>query len=130
MPIVRIDIATGYDSAYHRALLDGVHEALVHAFQIPESDRNQILREHADTHFERSGGKTRQCTFVEISAFAGRTRDAKRRLYARIVENLARSPGIAATDVLIVLQESPLENWGVSGGQMADEVNLGFRVDV
>jgi len=33
-------------------------------------------------------------------------------------------------DVLIVLHEPPLENWGVQGGLPAWEVDLGFELDV
>jgi PBP1b-binding outer membrane lipoprotein LpoB len=34
------------------------------------------------------------------------------------------------TDVLIVINEPPLKNWGISGGKPASEVNIGFKIDV
>ena len=95
MPIVRIDIYSGFSSDYKRSLLNAVHEALVHSFKIPDDDRNQTIREFSDENFERSGGKTRQFTMIEIAAFSGRSREAKRDLYGRIVTNLADTPGIA-----------------------------------
>jgi phenylpyruvate tautomerase PptA (4-oxalocrotonate tautomerase family) len=130
MPIVRIDILEGFSSNYKRSLLDSVHEALVYSFKIPGSDRNQTIREFSEQNFDRSEGKTKQFTMIEISAFAGRSREAKRTLYSRIVANLVKSPGISANDVLITLNEIELVNWGVQGGQVADEVDLGFQVKV
>jgi len=38
--------------------------------------------------------------------------------------------GIPPGDVFIVLQEPPMENWGIRGGRMASEVDLGFEVQV
>lgn len=130
MPIVRVDIYSGFSSAYKRALLDSIHQALVYAFKIPDGDRNQTIREYPEQDFDRSTGKSRQFTMIEIAAFAGRSRDAKRELYSRIVSNLAVSPGIPPNDVLITLNEIELVNWGVHGGQVADEVDLGFKVNI
>jgi phenylpyruvate tautomerase PptA (4-oxalocrotonate tautomerase family) len=36
----------------------------------------------------------------------------------------------ASSDVFVVLQEAPIDNWGIRGGQMASEVDLGFEVQV
>ena len=36
--------------------------------------------------------------------------------------------GVAPTDVFVVLHEPPMDNWGIRGGQMASEVDLGFEV--
>lgn len=61
--------------------------------------------------------------------FAGRSAEAKRRLYQALVRNCG-GLGIAPTDVLVVLHELPLDNWGIRGGQMASEVELGFEVQL
>lgn len=66
---------------------------------------------------------------MEISLFLGRSLDAKRALYASIVRRFGVI-GIAPSDVLIVIHEPPLENWGVRGGQPASDVDLGFPLDV
>src|SRR5689334_14043137 len=126
MPVVRVDIYRGFSAEYKRQLLEGVHEALVFAFQIPDHDRHQILTEHDEANFERRPERSKQFTVIVIDAYRGRSKDAKRKLYQRIVENLQASPGISPSDVLIYLNEMALENWGVSGGRPADEVDLGF----
>ena len=130
MPLVRITIRVGKSGDYKRALLDGVHNALVHAFKIPEQDRFQTLLELDEDHFEIPPAKTGQMTLVEISAFKGRSFEAKKQLYQTIAANLAKTPGIAGDDIMIILHEPPLENWGIRGGQPASEVKLGFTVDV
>jgi phenylpyruvate tautomerase PptA (4-oxalocrotonate tautomerase family) len=61
--------------------------------------------------------------------FAGRTLAAKRGLYRAVVSNLGRL-GIPPSDVLIVLHEVALENWGIRGGTPASDVDLGFEVGV
>lgn len=127
MPIVHVHVATGRGSAEKKAILDGVHAALVEAFRIPEHDRNQILHEHAPDHFESRHGPG--FTLVEATVFPGRTPEAKKRLYAAIVRNL-EAAGIAPEKVMIVLHEPPLEDWGLRGGKPATELSFGFKLDV
>jgi phenylpyruvate tautomerase PptA (4-oxalocrotonate tautomerase family) len=130
MPLVKVDIYQGKSREYKRALLDGIHNALVTAFKIPIDDRNQRLYELPDENFERSKKYSRDFTIIEILAFKGRTNAAKRLLFLKIVNNLSKNPGIEAANILITLNEQPLENWGVAGGKPANEVNLGFDVNV
>ncbi len=107
--------------------MDGIHSALVESFQIPGADRIQRLYEPEEDSFEIMAPKTKRFTLIEITAFKGRTLDAKKALYAATVRNLDNSPGIGGDDIIIVLHEPPLENWGVRGGRAASEVDLGFR---
>jgi phenylpyruvate tautomerase PptA (4-oxalocrotonate tautomerase family) len=130
MPLVQIDVQQGHSTAHRRAILDGVHAALVECFKIPDHDRHQVLREHAAENFDRPPGKSENVTVVQLFAFAGRSREAKRDLFAAIVRNLQRAPGIDPLDVFIVLCEPPRDNWGIRGGQQASAIDLGFKVDV
>jgi len=130
MPIVRVEIYKGFDTAYKQNILDGVHKALVDSFKIPDSDRKQLICEFDDEHFERVSDKSRSFIIVGITAFKGRSREAKRILYQNIVENLKESPGIQPDDVMIVINEPELVNWGIHGGKCADEIDIGFNVKV
>jgi phenylpyruvate tautomerase PptA (4-oxalocrotonate tautomerase family) len=130
MPLVKISLRKGRSPDYKRALLDGVHAALVEAFLIPDHDRHQQLLELDADHFEIPSAKSEQFVVVEIIAFQGRSLDAKRKLYAAIVRNFGNSPGIVGDDVMIILHEPPKENWGIRGGRPASEVDVGFKVDV
>jgi len=62
--------------------------------------------------------------------FEGRTQEAKKALYKAINNNLASNPGIDGDDIIIVLIESPLGNWGINVGKSASEVDIGFNISV
>ena len=130
MPIVRIEIYKGFDSGYRKKILDSVHQALIDSFKIPDSDRNQLIYEFDDDNFERSANKSRAFTIIEITVFKGRSREAKRMLYRKIVENLKTSPVIEPKDILITINEPELVNWGIHGGKCADETDIGFNVNI
>jgi phenylpyruvate tautomerase PptA (4-oxalocrotonate tautomerase family) len=128
MPVVHVHVARGRTVGERKAILDGVHAALVEAFRVPEHDRNQILHEHEPDHFESAKGPG--FTLVELTVFPGRSDDAKRVLYAAVVRNLQVSPGIAPEKVLVVLHEPPLVNWGIRGGKAGSDVDIGFSLKV
>ena len=129
MPLVRIEILKGRPAAERKRVLEAVHVSLVEALHIPEDDRHQTLIEHDPENFEIRPGRSEQYTFVEITTFPGRSSAAKRELYQALVRNLARV-GIPADDIIVVLHEPAMENWGIRGGRPADEVDLGFPLDV
>lgn len=129
MPKIRIDILEGKSDAYKRQLLDIVHDALVEAIKIPDWDRIQILHEHKPANFEIPPGKTDKYTSIEILMFPGRSPEAKRSICERITKKLKSALGIDESDVMIILIEPPMENWGVLG-KPATELDIGFKVDV
>jgi len=90
----------------------------------------QRLYELDRENFEVTPTKTEQCTLIEITAFKGRSLEAKKNLYKEIINNLKIDFGIDCNDIVIVINEPPLENWGVRGGNPANEVNLGFKTEV
>jgi len=120
MPLVRIEIIKGKDVAYKKALLEAVHVALVNAIQIEDWDRFQRLYEIDNELFERSESKTDKFTMIELTMFPGRTKEQKARIYEEIVKELYEQLKIEATDVFIVINEPPNENWGLAGKQRAD----------
>lgn len=117
MPLVRIEIIKGKDAGYKKELLEAVHTALVNAIQIEDWDRFQRLYEIEDEFFERSESKTDKFTMIEIMMFQGRTKEQKARIYEEIVKELQTRLAIDPTDVFIVLNEPPNENWGLAGRQ-------------
>jgi phenylpyruvate tautomerase PptA (4-oxalocrotonate tautomerase family) len=119
----------GKEPRFKKAVMDGVHRALVDALKIPERDRTQRLYELDPDSFERSGNKTEDFVLIEITMFKGRSYKAKKKLYSNIAANLGGSPGIAPGDVLIVIHEPELINWGVRGIP-ASEADLGFDINV
>ncbi len=117
MPLVRIEIIKGKDNEYKKKVMDAVHKALVNAIQIESGDRFQRLYEIEEEFFEKSESKTDNFTMIEITMFQGRTKEQKARIYEEIVKELYEKLGIQPTDVFIVINEPPNENWGLAGKQ-------------
>ena len=109
--------------------MDGVHSALVSAFKIPEGDRNQRIYELDAENFERRSNKTTNFTIIEITAFKGRSLEAKQNLYREIFQNLKSDPGIEESDILVYINEPELENWGIKG-KPGSEIDMGFNIKV
>jgi 4-oxalocrotonate tautomerase family enzyme len=129
MPLVKIEIEKGNTPEYTKAILDGIHQALVETIKIPDHDRRQSLYELDADHFEHTG-RGKQYTIIEITMFKGRSNEAKKALYRRIVDLLEANPGIPGNDITIIINDPPLENWGIRGGYPASELDLGFNIKV
>jgi phenylpyruvate tautomerase PptA (4-oxalocrotonate tautomerase family) len=99
------------------------------AFKIPDHDRNQRIIEIRPENLEYPPGRTENFITIEMTVFPGRSLQAKKALYREIVSRLQRL-GIQGDDILIVLNEPPLENWGIRGGYPASEVDIGFEIKV
>jgi phenylpyruvate tautomerase PptA (4-oxalocrotonate tautomerase family) len=131
MALARIEILEGRSSEAKRGLVEAVTRALSEALQAPAEDpsvrlveypASQFLIPYPDRHSDRYA-------LVEITMFAGRSTDTKRRLYQEVIAALEPFD-IPADDVLIVLHEPPMHNWGVNGGIAASEIDVGFKVDI
>ena len=127
MPLTTITMREGRTQEEKKAILDGVHGALRTAFGIPEHDRTQIIHEVSGENWDVAGFPDR--IIVEIKAFSGRSLNAKRILYKEIVNSLGRCD-VESKNVFIIVNDLPLENWGIRGGQAACDIDLGFKVDV
>jgi phenylpyruvate tautomerase PptA (4-oxalocrotonate tautomerase family) len=129
MPLAQIETRRPWAPEQVAALMEAVDQAQREALKLPEGDRQIRYVEHRPEHFSVPPGKTENYTLVVIQMFPGRTLAAKRALYQGIVQRFG-ALGIGPADILIVLQEPPLDNWGVRGGVPASEVDLGFKLDV
>ena len=106
---------------------DALHAALVGAWRIPEDKRFHrfLLLEDGDLVAPRS----ESYLMIEVVAFAGRSREAKRELVRRMYDDVAPALGLAADDLELVVLESPPDSWGIRG-RSGDELSLDYRVDV
>ncbi len=129
MPLVTIVMINGKSKEYKKSILDAVHDSLVTAFKIPDHDRNQRIIEIQPDNFEYPKGKSENFVTIEMTVFPGRTFKAKKNLYKEIVSRL-KDLGIKGDDILIILNEPPLENWGIRGGYPANEVDIGFKLNI
>jgi 4-oxalocrotonate tautomerase len=122
MPFVRIALRQGTLPEYRKALADGVHRAMVEAIAIPPDDRFQVITEHPpealiyDPQY-LSVHRSDRIVFVQITLSSGRKPQQKRKLYKRMAEILAESPGLLPQDLLINLVETSWENWSFGNGE-------------
>ncbi|KAB0644969.1 tautomerase family protein [Burkholderia latens] len=121
MPFTRIAVREGKPAAYRAALVDGVHRALRHTFNVPEDDIFMVVTEHSAENFffgrhyldiERSD----DLVMIQITANNTRTLEQKKALYRTIAENLAAQPGVRPQDVFISLVEVLKEDWSFGNG--------------
>lgn len=127
MPKVTLTMRKGRTADEKRSVLDAVHNALVEALGIPDEDRYQLINEIEPENWDIPRSDTE--IIVELKLFAGRSIDAKRALYKAIVSKMGQA-GVAPKDVFIIVNDLPLENWGIRGGQAGCDVDFKFKIDV
>ena len=124
MPLVTVTLRRPRDPAFKAALLDTIHAALV-AAGVPERDRFQRVLTLAPEDFrvdarypDLDTDRDADYVLIEILWSVGRSVKVKRALVESLVAGLARAPGIAAHNVMIVFQETAWENWAFAGGRL------------
>ena len=117
MPLVKINMLKGKDIEYKKIVLDSVHNGLVSSLGIEDWDRFQRIIEYDKCDFEVAPGKTDNFMIIELTLFPGRTKEQKKTAIEKITDSLVNGLSIDPTDVFIVINEPPLENWGMGGKQ-------------
>ena len=125
MPLVKIEICEGRSSENLLLLQETVMDSVVKVLELPDNDRNIRLQQYKPGFFSM---KPPYEILIEISLFKGRTTKTKKLLYQTIIENL-RNLDIKKESVFILLNEQPLENWGVRGGIPASEIEFAFVIE-
>ncbi|MFB9377435.1 tautomerase family protein [Kineococcus gynurae] len=121
MPLLRFDLVVGRTPDQLRTLLDAAHTAMVEAFAVPDSDRYQVVHQHAPgelvLHDTGLGiERTDDVVLLQVTS-RPRGRAAKERFYALLVENLARDCGIKTSDVVVSVVESGDDDWSFGHGR-------------
>jgi phenylpyruvate tautomerase PptA (4-oxalocrotonate tautomerase family) len=131
MPSTIIEVRRNYTAEQEVEIIEAVQAALVDGFKIPPGDRCVRLVVHEPHRFIALSRLSQpdRYTVITVSAFQGRSLDAKRHLYKGIVDRLAPL-GIPPDHTKIMLNEIPRENWGLRGGVPASEIELGFKIEV
>ena len=128
MPSTRIETRAGWIGDRHAAMIAAVQRALVEGIQIPEDDRFVRILEYPEHAFCAAPDRGPHFTIVEISMFAGRSVDAKRRLFAALAREFAAFD-VPARDLKVLIHDVPRENWGLRG-QSAVDIEIGFKIEV
>ena len=120
MPLIRIEILKGHSKEYKKTMFQCVHDALVNALSIPDDDRFQRIYELDRENFEFNDSKSDNFTLIELAFLPGRSKEMKRNAITEIARLLEERLGIAPKDVIIIINEPHLDNWGFSGKQASD----------
>jgi 4-oxalocrotonate tautomerase len=120
MPLARIDLRRGKDSAYRQAIGRVVYESL-RSVGVPEGDRFQVISEHDADGFVFDPAylgiqRSDDLVMVQITWNEGRTTEQKRALFKAIADGLHAAVGLRREDVLINLVEVKRENWSFGNG--------------
>ncbi len=121
MPFVKINLPQTTVPEVRKAISLAVHESLMPHFKIPADDYFQVVHELSvnDLLFPASYmgvPHTPKLVYIEITARAGRTVEAKKALYHDIAEKIAATTDISVNDVIIILTENISENWSFGQG--------------
>jgi phenylpyruvate tautomerase PptA (4-oxalocrotonate tautomerase family) len=128
MPSTRITTGA-WARGREAAVIEAVQAGLLRGLKVPDWDRDVVIDVCDTARRIVPTGRSDRYTRIEIQLFAGRSLEAKKRLYASIVANLAEL-GVPKDEIKIILVEVPPENWGVRGGLPASEIDLGFDIKV
>ena len=121
MPFVKLEVKKGKSSEYKEAILDGVRDALIETIKVSEDNTFQRIYELDEVDFEYPRSRTENVTIIEITMYKGRTVETKKALYTAITCNLAQNPGIAGSDISIIIYDIPSEDMAFENGKPINE---------
>jgi 4-oxalocrotonate tautomerase len=121
MPLVRVSLRRGKPVAYRQAILDGIYQAMISTFNVPNEDRFMVINEHDEPDFSYSPNylginRTDDLILIQLTVSNTRGVEQKKALFRQIVENLKASPGVRPEDVFINLVEVVPANWSFGNG--------------
>lgn len=128
MAIARIDVIGPRAQDERERLVQAVRVAIVEALLVPAGDPTVQLVELENANVLRPFDMSERYTLITVTMFAGRTVDAKRRLYDGLTRRLV-DLGVPQDEIDIVVHEPPLENWA-RGGIPASDRDIQFDIEV
>jgi phenylpyruvate tautomerase PptA (4-oxalocrotonate tautomerase family) len=121
VPLVRIDVNQGRSPENLRQLSQGIHDAILDEYGIPERDYFHILTEHAGGQIVAQDAglgfeRTPDVVMIQIFTQAGRSQEAKQSLFAAIAAKL-EGVGVAGEDVFVGYVENSPGDWSFGFGR-------------
>ena len=115
MPFVTINVLKGKSKAYTKAIADEVNAAVIDTMGFPKDDRYQVIHECDPEHLELQS-RDADRVMMHLVMRGGQPAHAKKAFYARVVESLARNPGIDPANVMITITENRDIDWSFQDG--------------
>lgn len=120
MPLVKVNMLKGKDTEYKKTLLDCIHDGMVDSLGIEDWDRFQRIIEYEKNDFEKPSFKSDNFMIIELTLFPGRTKEQKAKTIETVTRNISEKLSVAPEDIFIVIEEPPLDNWGMAGKQKSE----------
>jgi phenylpyruvate tautomerase PptA (4-oxalocrotonate tautomerase family) len=124
MPFIKTAIPSHTSAEKRKAIVGGIHEALVSCIGMPQDELFNLVTPYAPEQFffDRTfNGVSRSDNLivVEITMRRGRSDAMKRALYERIALNLEEGAQVLPADVFIFVHENDYSDWSVGHGKLA-----------
>jgi 4-oxalocrotonate tautomerase len=121
MPLVRVSLRRGKPAAYRKAILDGIYQAMISTFNVPNEDRFMVICEHDEPDFSYSPtyfniARSDNLILIQLTVSNTRNVEQKKALFRQLVDNLVANPGVRPEDVFINLVEVDPANWSFGHG--------------
>ena len=121
MPLVRIDVNSGRSPEELQRLSQGIHDAILAEYGIPERDYFHILTEHPTGQiFAQDAGlgfeRTSDVVMIQIFTQGGRSQEAKQSLFAAVAARLG-DLGVGGENVFIGYVENTPGDWSFGFGR-------------
>lgn len=120
MPLAELNVTAGRTAEQKARLLEAVRQAVLEGFQVGPGALSVWLREFPRENVLCPEGDG-DFMAVRVTCFAGRDGAVKRRLFSVLAKRLA-AIGEDPDRCVMTVADSPLENWGIHGGQSAADV--------
>lgn len=121
MPLVNIDVIRGRSEEELRAIIDAAHEAMVTAFDVPDSDRYVILTQHEPFELsllDTGLGFTRTDKAVVLRYTSrARSHEGKLNLYSLLATKLQEKAGVDPSDLIVTIVENGDADWSFGNGE-------------
>lgn len=121
MPLLKFDIIQGRTDEQLRTLLDGAHQAMVEAFEVPASDRYQSVTHHRPGELvlhDTGLGYTRSSNVVLLTVISRpRSQVQKIAFYRLLAEKLQVDCDLSPDDLIVSLVENTDADWSFGRGR-------------
>lgn len=132
MPLVQLFLRHGTPVAYRKALSDGIHRAMTDVLGLPDDDFFHVIHETEPENLRQAPvfwGVARSDRSVLIQLmFNHRPPEQKQALFAAIVDNLVRDPGVRKEDIFMCIVETASENWWADARRVDSQTGLDARM--
>ena len=121
MPLLKFDIIQGRTDEQLRTLLDGAHQAMIEAFEVPASDRYQSVSQHRPGELvlhDTGLGYTRSSNVVLLTVISRpRSQVQKIAFYRLLAEKLQVDCDLSPDDLIVSLVENTDADWSFGCGR-------------